>query len=188
MRKIILSEHTSLDGFVAGRNGEMGWIKLDNDLFDFVGKLTNDADTALYGRKTWQMMENYWPTAANQPNATKHDIEHSRWYNKVDKVVISRTMQGKEVNKTIFVGENLTDTIYKLKERSGRNILIFGSPSASHSLMAHNLIDEYWLFVNPVLLGEGISLFSGIKGKIDLKLLTTKVFPFGVVALNYAAS
>jgi dihydrofolate reductase len=87
MKKIIVSMHTSLDGFVAGPNGEMNWIKFDDELFDFVGKMTDKADTALYGRKTYEMMHNYWPTADQKPNATKHDIEHAHWYKQSLKIV-----------------------------------------------------------------------------------------------------
>ena len=83
MRKLIFFMHTSLDGFVAGLNGEMDWIKVDDAIFDFVGTMTDQADTALYGRVTYQMMESYWPTAGEKSNASKHDIEHSIWYNKV---------------------------------------------------------------------------------------------------------
>ena len=186
MIKIILCMHTTLDGFVAGVNGEMDWIKLDDEMFDYVGKFTDAADTALYGRITWQMMDDYWPTAADKPNASKHDIEHSQWYNKVDKVVLSKTMQGKDANKTRFIGNDILNEITDLKQKTGKNILIFGSPSAVHSLMEHNLIDEYWLFVNPVILGQGIPLFANISNRINLKAITTKVFPCGVNALNYS--
>lgn len=187
MRKIILSLHSTLDGFVAGTNGEMDWIKLDDEMFDLVGKFTDEADTALYGRITWQMMENYWPTAADKPDATKHDVEHSLWYNKVNKIVLSSTMQNKEWNKTTFISNNISGEITNLKNQPGRNILIFGSPSAAHTLMEYNLIDEYWLFVNPVLLGRGIPLFANIKETINLRPLMTKVFPCGVTALHYTS-
>jgi dihydrofolate reductase len=185
MRKLILSLHTTLDGFVGGPNGEMDWIKLDAELFDLVGKFTNEADAALYGRVTYQMMESYWPTAADQPNASKHDIEHSTWYKKVEKVVLSRTMKEGEANKTTVIHDNVAAEVQKLKNQPGKNILIFGSPSAAHALMAHNLIDEYWLFVNPILLGQGIPVFADITNRIDLKLDTTKTFACGVVALHY---
>ena len=185
MRKIVLSLHTTLDGFVAGLNGEMDWIKHDEEMFDLVGKFTNESDTALYGRKTYQMMENYWPTAADKSNATKHDIEHSQWYNKVNKVVLSRTIHSKGSDKISFIGDNIFSEINRLKHQTGKNILIFGSPTTAHSLMEDNLIDDYWLFVNPVLLGQGIPLFARIKEKINLKLLMTKVFPCGVTALHY---
>jgi dihydrofolate reductase len=119
------------------------------------------------------------------PDATKHDIEHSQWYNKVNKVVLSRTMQSKESNKTIFISNNIFSEINGLKHQDGRNILIFGSPTVAHSLMEHNLIDEYWLFVNPILLGQGIPLFARIKEKITLKPLNIKVFPCGVTGMHY---
>ena len=185
MRKIILSLHTTVDGFVAGPNGEMDWIKLDDEMFDMVGKFTDEADTALYGRITYQMMENYWPTAADKPNPTKHDIEHSQWYNKVNKVVLSRTLNSSESNKTTFINDNVFSEISRLKHQSGKNILIFGSPTAAHSLMEYRLIDEYWLFVNPILLGGGIPMFARITEKINLKPLLTRVFPCGVTALHY---
>jgi dihydrofolate reductase len=185
MRKIVLSIHTTLDGFVAGPNGEMDWIKFDEEMFDLVGKFTDEADIALYGRITYQMMDSYWPNAGNNPNATKHDIEHSRWYNKVDKIVLSKTMQAKSLTKTTFIADNILNDINKLKHQTGKNILIFGSPSAVHTLMEYNLIDDYWLFVNPVLIGQGIPLFANIKDKINLRHLSTKMFSCGVTGLNY---
>ncbi len=78
----------------------MDWIRLDDEMFELVGKFPDEADTALYGRITYQMMDSYWPTAADQPNATKYDFEHSRGYNKTEKIVLSKTMQGAAINKT----------------------------------------------------------------------------------------
>jgi len=178
--------HVSLDGFVAGPNGEMDWIKLDNEMFDLVGGFTREADTALYGRVTWEMMDKYWPTAADEPNASKHDVEHSRWYNSVDKLVLSKTMQGKKPDKVKFISDNVFSEINSFKQAPGKNVMIFGSPTAGHSLMEYNLIDEYWLFVNPILLGQGIPLFANIKTRINLKPLEMKVFSCGVTALHYA--
>ena len=113
--------HTSLDGFVAGLNGEMDWIKVNGAIFDFVGTMTDQADTALYGRVTYQMMENYWPTAGEKPNASKHDIEHSRWYNKVSKIVLSKTINETGLNNTKVIGENISENINKLKQQDGKN-------------------------------------------------------------------
>src|SRR6476620_9274082 len=115
MRKIISFLHISLDGFVEGPNGEMNWIKVDQEIFDFVGKRIGEGDTALYGRVTYQIMENYWPEAGNKPNADKHDIEHSRWYNKVHKVVLSKTMKEADLNNTTIVSDNLSDRINAIK-------------------------------------------------------------------------
>ena len=177
--------HASLDGFVAGPNGEMDWITVDEEIFDYAGNRTNEADTALYGRVTYQMMESYWPTAAEQPAATKHDIEHSTWYNKVPKVVVSKTMQGADLLDTTIISDNIPDKILQLKQQEGKEIIIFGSPSIGHLLMQENLIDDYWLFVNPVLLGEGIPLFKSIQHKIKLKLVKSNEFTSGVVCLHY---
>jgi dihydrofolate reductase len=188
MRKIVLFMHTSLDGFVAGPNGEMDWINVDNDMFEYAGMRTNEADTALYGRVTYQMMEAYWPTAGNQPAATKHDIEHSRWYNKVAKIILSKTMRGANLPNTTIISDNAPNEINKIKQQPGKEIIIFGSPSAAHSLMSENLIDDYWLFVNPILLGKGIPLFNDIKDRVKLKLAATNVFSSGVVCLHYEMS
>tara|TARA_R110002167_G_scaffold128570_2_gene310898 strand:+ start:2490 stop:3059 length:570 start_codon:yes stop_codon:yes gene_type:complete len=185
MRKIIAFMHLSLDGFVAGPSGEMDWIKVDEEIFDHVGKRISEGDTALYGRVTYQMMENYWPTAADKPTATKHDIEHSKWYNKVHKVVLSTTMKGADLTNTKIISDNLSDSINEIKKQGSQDILLFGSPTATHSLMQQNLIDGYWLFVNPIILGRGIPLFVDIKDKIKLNLLTTKQFTCGVTELNY---
>ena len=187
MRKIISFMHLSLDGFVAGLNGEMDWIKVDEEIFDFVGKRISEGDTALYGRVTYQMMEDYWPTAGDKPTATRHDIEHSKWYSKVHKVVLSKTMNPdsyRETN-TKIISDNLSDRINEIKQQAGEDILLFGSPTATHSLIQQNLIDGYWLFVNPIILGQGIPLFVDIKDKIKLKLLTTRQFTSGVTELNY---
>jgi dihydrofolate reductase len=154
-------------------------------MFEYANQQTELADTALYGRVTYEMMNGYWPTAADQPNATKHDIEHSKWYNQVTKVVLSKTMKNSGLKNTKIISENIYSEINKLKQESGKNILIFGSPGAVHSLMEHNLIDEYWLFVNPVLLGNGIPLFKSIKNMTKLRLVHSKTFDSGVIGSNY---
>ena len=185
MKRIVVSMHVSLDGFVAGPNGEMDWIKVDEEIFDHVGKRISKGDTALYGRVTYQMMENYWPTAGDKPTATKHDIEHAKWYKDVRKVVLSKTMKGEGSGNTKIISDNLSDRINQIKQQAGKDILLFGSPTATHSLIQLNLIDGYWLFVNPIILGRGIPLFVDIKDKIKLKLLTTRQFTCGVTELNY---
>lgn len=185
MRKIISFMHMSLDGFVAGPKGEMDWIKVDEEIFDYVGKRISKSDTALYGRVTYQMMENYWPTAGDEPSASRHDIEHSKWYNNAHKVVLSKTMKDTGLINTKIISDNLSDSINEIKQQEGEDILLFGSPAATHSLIQQNLIDGYWLFVNPIILGRGIPLFLDIEDKIKLKLLTTRQFTCGVTELNY---
>jgi dihydrofolate reductase len=185
MRKIISFMHISLDGFVAGPNGEMNWIKVDEEIFDHVGKRIGETDTALYGRVTYEMMENYWPAAGDEPDASKHDIDHSKWYNKAHKIILSKSMKNADLPNTTIISDNLRDRINEIKQQAGSEILLFGSPTATHALIQQNLIDGYWLFVNPIILGQGISLFVDIKDKIKLKLLTTRQFICGVTELNY---
>lgn len=185
MRKIISFMHLSLDGFVAGPNGEMNWIKVDEEIFDHVGKRISESDTALYGRVTYQMMENYWPTAGDEPDASRHDIEHSKWYNQAQKIVLSKTLEQEGLANTEIISDNLSDSINELKQQGGKDILLFGSPRATHSLIQLNLIDGYWLFVNPIILGQGIPLFVDVKDKIKLKLLSAHQFTSGVTALDY---
>lgn len=182
MRKVISFMHISLDGFAAGLNGELNWAKVDEEIFDYIDKRISESDTALYGRVTYQMMENYWPAAADRPTATKHDIEHSKWYKKVHKVVLSKTMKDTDLTNTTIISDSLSDRINEIKQSNSggsKDILLFGSPAAAHSLIQQNLIDGYWLFVNPIILGQGIPLFTGIKDKIKLKLLTTRQFTSG---------
>ena len=177
--------HMSLDGFVAGPDGEMDWINVDEEIFDYIGKRISEGDTALYGRVTYEMMENYWPAAADSPGASKHDIEHSKWYNGIHKIVLSKTMKDADLANTTIVSDNLSERINKIKQQQGSDIAVFGSPTATHSLIQQNLIDGYWLFVNPVILGQGIPLFTNIKDKIKLQLLNTRQFTCGVTELNY---
>jgi dihydrofolate reductase len=185
MRKIISFMHISLDGYVAGLNGELNWVKVDEELFEYVGKRISKGDSALYGRVTYEMMESYWPTAADKPTASSHDIEHSKWYAKIRKIVLSKTLKESELTNTKIIGDNLSERINELKQQPGEEILLFGSPTATHSLIKENLIDGYWLFVNPIILGKGIPLFSNASDKVKLKLLNTRQFTSGVTELNY---
>jgi dihydrofolate reductase len=185
MRKLVLFMHVSLDGYTTNSKKQMDWVIADEDMFDIAGQQTQKSDTALYGRGTYEIMENYWPTAADKPGATKHDIEHSMWYNNVQKVIVSTTLSGSEIKNTKFISDNLPDEIRKLKNEKGKEIVMFGSPTLASSLMQENLIDEYWLFINPIVVGQGIPLFKNIKHYIELELITSQTFASGVVCLHY---
>ncbi len=188
MRKIVSFVHISLDGFVSSTAEGMhslGWVSLSEEMFEYVEKRIQQTDTALYGRVTFEMMESYWPTAADQPNASAHDHAHSRWYKTARKVVLSTTLSEKNHPNTQIISRDIGEAIRTLKADEGSEILVFGSPSATHALMAENLIDEYWLFLNPIVLGQGIPLFTNIQDRTALTLLDSKVFDSGVVALQY---
>ena len=185
MRNVILLMHVSLDGFVAGANGEMDWIRFDDQLVDDVAELTDAADTALFGRVTYQMMEGYWPTAADSADATKHDIDHARWVNQAPKIVFSRTLEKTEWQHSRIVRDHIPEEIARLKQQSGKNLLMIGSTSTAHTFMQLGLIDEYRINVNPVVLGSGIPLFAGIRDAINLQLVQAKTYASGVVGLHY---
>ncbi|MFD2527509.1 dihydrofolate reductase family protein [Flavihumibacter stibioxidans] len=125
MRSIISFMHISLDGFVAGPDGQMDWIKVDEEIFDFIGNRISTTDTALYGRVTYQMMESYWPHAGKAPDASKHDIKHSRWYNNARKIVLSKTMSGVKLAHTKVISDNISDWIFDIKRKPGSEILLF---------------------------------------------------------------
>lgn len=182
MRKVMLLMHVSLDGFVAGANGEMDWIKFDDELVAYTEALTASSDTALFGRVTYQMMEGYWPTAAQQPNATKHDIDHARWVNHAHKLVFSKTLKKTQWNNSSIISDNIANEITRLKQQPGKNLLMIGSTKTAQSFMQLGLIDDYYINVNPVALGSGIPLF---KDKMNLQLVTAKTFSCGVVGLRY---
>lgn len=185
MRKIISFMHMSLDGFVAGPNGEMDWIKVNEEIFEYAGKRIQASDTALYGRVTFEMMENYWPHAGEKTDASKHDVEHSAWYNKVHKLVLSTTLQEKAFRNTTIINNLREDQLSNIKNQEGTEILLFGSPTATHSLLHLNLIDGFWIFLNPIILGKGIPLFEGMQHKIKLQLLPGRTFDCGVTELQY---
>ncbi|GEP92127.1 dihydrofolate reductase family protein [Chitinophaga terrae (ex Kim and Jung 2007)] len=185
MRKIVSFMHVSLDGFVAGPNGEMNWIKVDEELFEYASNRTSASDTALYGRNTFLMMDNYWPTAADKPNASKHDIEHGTWYNKVNKYVVSSSIQSDNPLVTV-ISRDMKGQLETLKNQPGKEIIMFGSPGLVHSLLELDLIDEFWLFYNPILLGKGVPMFGKIREHLPLKLIKTEQLKStGVVCMNY---
>jgi dihydrofolate reductase len=185
MRKLILVVHISLDGFVAGPRGELDGFEAAEENLEFVCKLTEDADAALFGRNSYQLLQKYWPTAREHPGATHGEVAYSNWYNQAKKIIISRTMSGKHLPNTTIISDNIAAEIIKIKNQPGKNILIFGSPTASQSLMQLKLIDSYWIFINPSLFGEGIPLFPSTSNLTKLKLISTQKFNNGEIAFNY---
>src|SRR5438552_10363331 len=185
MRNLVLVVHISLDGFVAGVKGELDGFDAGEENLQFVCNLTEEADAALFGRVSYELMNGHWPTAKERPNASKGEIAYSNWYNSAMKIVVSKTMGKANLNNTSVISENIPNEIREIKEQKGKNILIFGSPSVSQLLMQHNLIDTYWIFVNPAIFGQGIPLFTGFAKRIELKLGATKQFANGELAMNY---
>jgi dihydrofolate reductase len=185
MRKVTMLEHVSLDGFMAGPNGEMDWIHVDEEMFDAGLRLTDAADTAIFGRATYQMMQSYWPTAADRPGASRHDVAHGRWINAATKLVFSRTLQASDWQNTTFVSGDVAATIEGMKQQPGKNLVLIGSAGLARQFIALGLVDEFWINVNPVVLGGGVPLFPGEGKRSDLTLLESVPFASGVIGLHY---
>jgi dihydrofolate reductase len=185
MRKVIAFMHVSLDGFVAGTNGELGWVSHGEDIQQYVDQLISTTDTALYGRTTYQMMHGYWTTVPANPASRPRDVAHANWVENVTKIVFSRSLEHADWNNTTLVKDHIPQTIATLKTQPGKSLMIFGSPRLTHSFMEFDLIDEYRLTINPVILGTGIPLFTSATKPNSLKLLETQTFESGVIAVVY---
>jgi dihydrofolate reductase len=184
MRKVIMLNRVSLDGFFAGPNGEIyDWFISDPEV-DKAAHEMAQADTILFGRVTYQLFESVWPKVADDPNAPKEARITANEVNKMTKVVFSNTL--KEVtweNSKLFKG-NLAEEVRKLKQGNGPDILIFGSGTIVKQLADEGLLDEYLFVLTPVILGAGKSLFKDVK-KFNLELLEARDFNSGNVLLHY---
>ena len=187
MRKLVLFLHASLDGFVEGPKGRMdiGWVSYDAELESFAKEILSTADTVIWGRSTYQMMYGYWPTVPSNPSASQYQLNHAEWIEKTTKVVFSTTLENVDWNNSILVKEDIVGEIKKLKQQSGNDIVILGSPRLAHYLMQHDVIDEYKISVSPVLVGSGLPLFHGLKDQVKLKLIQNKTFDSGAIGLVY---
>jgi dihydrofolate reductase len=180
VRKLILSINMSLDGFADHTVA----VAADDELHEFFSGLLDDTDIALLGRVTYQLMESYWPHAHQDPKATKGELEFADKFNAVSKIVFSRTLQKADWNNTRLVRDNMVDEVIHLKQQPGKSISL-GGISTGQEFMRLGLIDEYWLAVQPVVVGKGKRLFDHQNERMNLMLVDTKVFRSGVVVLHY---
>jgi len=181
MRRIIVSNYLTIDGFFAGPNGEIDWFVWDEETAEYSKELLGSIDTILFGRVTYELMASYWPVAT-PPTEDPVIIEAM---NHLPKIVFSRTLEKVEWNNARLVKENIAEEVSKMKRQPGKDMVIYGSGSIVSTLTQLGLIDEYRLFVNPIVLGSGKPLFKGLKERLKLKLLSTKTFQCGVVLLHY---
>ena len=184
MRKLIVFCHLSLDGIAAIPSGSLDWVSYDKDLERWAEPIVKATDTAVYGPVTYELMK-YWRTVPSNPDASQHELEHARWIENVEKIVFSESKMVPDWNNTRVISENAKEEILKLKQKSGKNITIFGSPTLANSLIKLGLVDEYRLSVSPIVLGAGKSLFKGGKDSIKLTLTEGKTFKSGAVILHY---
>jgi len=185
MATITAHMHVTLDGYAAGPKGEMDWILHSAELFESVHELTDRTGVALYGRKTWMLMDQYWPTAADKPDASEHDKIHAAWYKSVPHHIISASRHGEVNGLDHFWGEDVLGYVRRLKEESTADILLLGSPSIQRLLMQEGLIDTARYYVNPVLLGGGIRVFPELTDRLVMQRKEVQTFGNGVVALEF---
>jgi dihydrofolate reductase len=184
MRKIIMFNRISMDGFFAGPNGESHeWFVQDQEV-DKAAHEMMEPDTVLFGRVTYQLFENHWPKMAKDPNAPKEAKATADELNKMNKVVFSRTLKETSWENSRLIKGNLADEVRKLKQGKGADMVIFGSGTIVQQLTDEHLIDEYLFVLTPVILGEGKSFFEHVK-KLDLELLETRDFASGNVMIHY---
>ncbi len=186
MRKLVVSEYVTLDGVMEDPGGAektphggWTWPYWNDEMGKFKGDEMSATDSLLLGRKTYEAFAAAWPNMEGQLGA---DV-----MNNIPKYVASRTLKKLDWNNSRLLGPDLEKEVTKLKQQTGKNILVYGSSKLVHSLVQHNLVDDYWLCVYPVVVGKGKRLF-GEDNHVTLKLLETKQFATGVAVLHYQST
>lgn len=181
MRRIISQMMVTLDGYYSGPNGEINWHVVDEEHQLFSSQFLKSIDTILFGRTTYEMMENYWASDLGKVA----DPIVSNYMNSLNKIVISTALNTVNWNNTVLIKKNIKEEINKLKQASGKDIAILGSPTLATKLANEDLIDEYWIIVNPILLGKGKSIFHNIADKKEFHLIESKTFKSGNILHRY---
>ena len=176
MRKLKLQVQMSVDGYIAGINGEMDWTarNWDNELKKYVGEITEPVDCIVLGRKLAQGFIPHWASNPQEEGADK--------FNNTAKVVFTKTLDKSEWVNTVLAKGDLVDEINKLKKQGGQDIVAYGGATFVSALIKHGLIDEFHLFINPTAIGSGMRIFDG---KQNLILVKSTAYDCGIVVLHY---
>jgi dihydrofolate reductase len=185
MRKIILAMQVSLDGFFEGPDRAISWHTVDDELHRHFNQQLSTMGAFLDGRVTYELMEEFWPTADQDPAAGAVMAEFARIWRDMPKIVYSRTLTSAAWNTTV-VRDVVPEEVLALKEQPGGDLALGGAELAD-TFRRLGLIDEYWLYVHPVLIGRGRPLFKAADSIAQLRLLETRAFGNGVALLRYAA-
>jgi dihydrofolate reductase len=167
----------TVDGYFEGPNHAFDWFVPDEEFLEYAKNMLRSADLLIFGRRTYQFMASYWPTASAD------EIEDKM--NNLEKIVFSKSLRNVEWKNAKLAKENLAEEISKLKRLPGKDMVVLGSASIASALLEGGLIDEYRVILDPMLLGGGTLLFSGITKRTKLKLCSAKPFKSGVVLLTY---
>jgi dihydrofolate reductase len=187
MRKLIVFNNVTLDGYFSGEDGDFSWAHRGSDDAEFRAFTAENASGGgqlLFGRVTYELMANYWPT----PRAAQENPVVAEGMNRMPKVVFSRTLDKASWSNTKLVKGGIASEVKKMKNEPGPGMAILGSGSVVSQLAAEGLIDEYHVVLNPVVLGRGRTMFDGLKEKVDLRLTRTRTFRNGKVFLCYEPS
>ncbi len=182
MSKVVFQNMVSLDGFFEGPSKwEIDWHTVGEEFNEFAINALKSAGALIYGRVTYQGMAAYWPSAG----AVTDDPVVAGYMNDLPKIVFSSSLEKAEWNNTRQVKGDAAEEIARLKAQPGKDLLIFGSAELASPLIQKGLIDEYRIFINPIVLGQGTPLFKNIKTRLPLKLIDSKIFKNGLVLLVY---
>lgn len=181
MRKVIFQIMVTLDGFYEGPNHEIDWHNVDEEFNDYTIELLNNLDYLIFGRISYELMASYWPSIA----AMNSDPIVAHKMNTLSKIVFSKSLSTVKWKNTRLIKDNIAEEIAKLKQQQGKSMAIFGSSDLALTFIELGLIDEYRIFINPLVQGNGKSLFKGIGSKFHLKLLSVRTFNSGNVLITY---
>ena len=182
MRKVIVFNMVSLDGYFVDGKGDMSWAhKNDEEWNTFVSGNASGNGVLLFGRVTYEMMASYWPS----PMALKNSPAVAKEMNEMPKIVFSRTLDAATWNNTKLLKGDLATEVRKLKSQTGPDMVILGSGTIVSQLAQENLIDEYQVAMSPIVLGKGRTLFEGVAKRLDLKLTQSRTFGNGTVFVCY---
>jgi len=188
MRNVFLFMNLSIDGYFEGANHDISWHNVDDEFNKFAVEQLSEADLFLFGRRTYQLMESFWPKAAKDATMSKEDLEIARLINHTNKIVFSRTLdkvEEKENWKNVkLVRAFDPEEIKRLKQQPGKDIGVGGSDLAVSFIKA-GLIDEFRFMINPIVIGDGTPIFKGLDTKLRLQLTKTRTFNSGNVLLHY---
>ena len=185
MRKLRLQVQMSVDGCIAGPNGEMDWMGglLDDELIKYEYKLHEPVDTILLGRKMTDVFISYWSNVMNKPDDPWYAF--SKKMIEIPKVVFTKTLnKSRWINTDIATGD-LIEEVSKIKSQNGRDIVVYGGASFDSSLIKEKLIDELYLFINPVAIGNGMTIFKDLNEIQKYTLIESKAFESGKILLRY---
>lgn len=185
MRKLKLQVQMTVDGYIAGLNGEMDWMVWDWDveLKQYVKEITEPVDCIVLGRKLAQGFIPHWATVAANPDDP--EFTSGKKFTDTPKVVFTKTLENSAWNNTVLAKGDLVDEITKLKQQEGKDIIAYGGATFVSSLIKHGLIDEFHLFINPVAIGDGMTIFKELDSKQNLTLVKSTSFDCGIVVINY---